>query len=87
MSSDRPGKYPACDAAAMEGRAAPLLLIIEVFGPFIPSVVLRQGDKAQALTLRVLEETADVMDQEMHGNLQDFYHEYVPPITLLLTSC
>ncbi|KAI0727915.1 hypothetical protein C8Q72DRAFT_424510 [Fomitopsis betulina] len=84
MSSEK-RKFPLCDAA-MEGKAhvnstpAPLLLIVEVF---MASVVLRQGDKAQALTLRLLEETEDIMDEEMHSRLPVAYHNnYVARLKL-----
>lgn len=87
MSSEK-RKFPLCDAA-MEGKAhvnstpAPLLLIVEVF---MASVVLRQGDKAQALTLRLLEETEDIMDEEMHSRLPVAYHKYVSSACLSLVQ-
>ncbi|KZT71747.1 hypothetical protein DAEQUDRAFT_763586 [Daedalea quercina L-15889] len=56
-------------AKAPAGRG-PLVLFVKVVGPLVPSIVLRQGDKAQALTLRLLEETQDVVDEHMHSTLQ-----------------
>ena len=69
-------KFPVCDAAleAPNTKAGPLLLVIAVFGHLMPSILVRQGDKAQALTLRLLEETEDIMEEDMHSVLQGYYH-------------
>ena len=69
-------QFPMCDAAlkASDATTRPFLLIVEVFGHIMPSILLRQGDKAQALTLRLLEETQDIMDENIHGGLRSNYH-------------
>ncbi|KZT71749.1 hypothetical protein DAEQUDRAFT_755588 [Daedalea quercina L-15889] len=69
--------FPVCDntlaVSAKATASGPLVLFVKVVGPFIPSIVLRQGDKAQALTLRLLEESQDIMDEDMHSGLQTNY--------------
>jgi len=76
MSSAR--KFSVCDnvleATSTNG---PYVLFVKVIGPIVPSIVLRQGDKAQALTLRLLEESQDVMNESMHDGLQNQYENLV----------
>ncbi|KAH9839150.1 uncharacterized protein C8Q71DRAFT_855790 [Rhodofomes roseus] len=75
-------KYPICDIVAGVPDATvkiggPIMLLIKVAGTVVPSIVLRQGDKAQALTLTLLEETKDIMDPSSHNLLQRQYETLV----------
>ncbi|KAH9911847.1 uncharacterized protein B0H18DRAFT_1058322 [Fomitopsis serialis] len=71
-SSDR---FSTCDSLGEEAVTVrgPSVLLIKVVGPLVPFVILRQGDKAQALTLKLLEETHDIMDESLHNELQSRY--------------
>lgn len=53
-------EFPACDVALDAGAqlistSGALVLLVNIVGPLYPSIILRQGDKAQKLTLRLLE--------------------------------
>ena len=73
------GRFPVCDITLEEKtKAGPLVLLVKVArSPLqcVPSVVLRQGDKALALTLKLLEETQDIMEEHMHSSLQTQYDQ------------
>ncbi|KAH9920139.1 uncharacterized protein B0H18DRAFT_1025292 [Fomitopsis serialis] len=75
MSSDYTPSFPACDS--VQELSESYKLFIKVVGPFVPSLALRQGDKAQALTLRLLEESKEIMDEDLHDELQYQYGQLV----------
>lgn len=81
-------EFPACDVALdadarLISTNGAVLLLVNMVGPFYPSIILRQGDKAQKLTLRLLEESQGVMNEPTHTSLQQ---QYDRPVTLLPLS-
>jgi len=75
MSSNSTPSFPACDS--VQETSEPFLPFVKVVGPFVPSLALRQGDKALASTLRLLEESKEVMDEDLHDELQYQYGQLV----------
>ncbi|EPT04676.1 hypothetical protein FOMPIDRAFT_1013998 [Fomitopsis schrenkii] len=80
-------QFPACDVALDAGAQlvstnGALMLLVNIVGPFYPSIILRQGDKAQKLTLQLLEESQGVMTEETHTGLQRQYDRPVLSFTL-----
>ena len=70
--------FPACDVALdadaqLISTNGALVLLVNIVGPFYPSIIVRQGDKAQKLTLQLLEETQGVMPEKTHTGLQEQY--------------
>lgn len=47
--------------------------VVKYFATLAPRNRLKQGDKAQAATLKTLEETAEIMDRHTHDTLQEYY--------------
>jgi len=75
MSSN--DRFSTCDNLGEEAVTVrgPSVLLIKVVGPLVPFVILRKGDKAQALTLKLLEETHGIMDDSLHNELQRRYEK------------
>ncbi|EED82304.1 predicted protein [Postia placenta Mad-698-R] len=47
--------------------------VVKYFATLTPRSRLKRGDKAQAATLKILEETAEIMDRRTHDTLQQQY--------------
>lgn len=87
MTMTPKSQFPACDVALDAGAQlvstnGALMLLVNIVGPFYPSIILRQGDKAQKLTLQLLEESQGVMTEETHTGLQRQYDRPVLSFTL-----
>ncbi|KAH9920141.1 uncharacterized protein B0H18DRAFT_612899 [Fomitopsis serialis] len=65
--------FASLDDALQASASKPSMYFARLATPVIPSLALREGDKAQALTLRLLEKHRKIMDPPQHDSLHHGY--------------